>query len=192
MKKFTIVYLLIISIGVSICQAQNHPNKLISRVNLSDITNYVSKGFKLKDKIIDTLCLYTTVFVKFSVGKHGSISNISYTSKTPEYIKGSLDSALRTSNGHWSTRASDQVFFSKKIFVLPVILYYGIGCTKGSGELDTITTKTNLVNEYNKIDNTLRNSNNAIRDILSIGNNRSPNTLECIIISPISLGANKN
>ncbi|RZL60465.1 MAG: hypothetical protein EOO93_13730, partial [Pedobacter sp.] len=127
--------------------------------NIEDVRNYVSNNYNLNEKTIDTLCLYTVVFIKFKVSEKGKIEELYLTEKTPPVIKAELEKAIKSTNGHWSEAAGDKAYFSGKAFMLPVVLFYGRGCGEGNGELETNITEEQRAREYRKLNSTTRNAN---------------------------------
>lgn len=168
-------------------KAQGTLSRLTSS-NVSDISNYISANYKLKEKTLDTLCLYTTVFMKFKVSENGKIVELVISEKAPEVIKKELRKAIESTNGHWNNIGDDLAYFSKKTFILPIVLFYGRGCEVGSGELEINISEEKRAKEYRKLDNTARNANYAVMDILKF-NGKFLNTLECVILSPLTMGA---
>lgn len=151
--------------------------------NVSDIRNYISANYKLKEKNLDTLCLYTTVFAKFKVSNSRQISDLSLSANIPDMIKLSLEKAIKSSNGHWSNLNIDLEYFSNRIFILPIVISYGRGCAGGDGELSL----TVPVEDWRKIYNTVRAANYAIMDILKF-NGKNLDKLECVMLAPLSFG----
>jgi len=156
--------------------------------NIEDVRNYVSNSYNLKQKALDTLCLYTVVFIKFKVSEKGKIEELYLTEKTPPVIKAELEKAIKSTNGHWSEAAGDKTYFSGKAFMLPVVLFYGKGCEEGNGELETNITEEQRAREYRKLNSTTRNANYAVQNILNFGG-ETKDSLECVMIAPISFGA---
>ncbi|WP_156166671.1 hypothetical protein [Pedobacter sp. BMA] len=162
--------------------------RTLTSLNVSDLSNYISANYKLKEKTLDTLCLYTTVFMKFKVAANGKIADLTLSEKTPDVIKKGLVKAIESSNGHWSNLDTDLEYFSKKTFVLPIVLFYGRGCEVGNGELEINISEERRAEEYRKLDNTARNANYAVMDILKF-NGKYLSMLECVILSPLTMGA---
>lgn len=160
----------------------------LTSLNVSDLSNYISANYKLKEMTLDTLCLYTTVFMKFKVAANGKIVELALSEKTPDVIKKGLEKAIESSNGHWSNVYTDLEYFSKKTFILPIVLFYGRGCEVGTGELEINISEERRAKEYRKLNNTARNANYAVMDILK-SNGKYLNMLECVILSPLTMGA---
>ncbi|PWS29784.1 hypothetical protein [Pedobacter paludis] len=184
MKKITSI---IISIFCIIPFISNAQDKLTSS-NVYDVSSYVSDNFKLKDKTLDTLCLYTTVFIKFRISEKGNIDDLTLTERIPDVIKKALEKAIKSSDGHWSNLKTDIEYFANKSFILPVVLFYGKGCGEGNGELELNISDERRAREYRRLDNTVRSANYAVQDLLN-SNGKSVNMLECVILSPLSIGA---
>jgi hypothetical protein len=155
----------------------------LTSLNVSDISNYISANYKLKEKTLDTLCLYTTVFMKFKVTANGKIAGLALSEKTPDVIKKGLEKAIESSNGHWSNIDTDLKYFSKNTFILPIVLFYGRGCVGGDGELSL----TVPVEDWRKIYKTMRSSNYAVLDILKF-KDKYLDSFECVILAPFKLG----
>lgn len=155
----------------------------LAKSNVSDIRTYISANYSLKEKNRDTLCLYTTVFLKFKVSSFGKINEFSLSENIPDIIKIALEKAMKSSNSHWSTKKSDLEYFSKNTFILPIVLFYGRGCDGGDGELSL----TVPVENWRKIYNTMRTANYAVLDILKF-KEKSLDMLECVILAPLKIG----
>ncbi|MDQ0967801.1 hypothetical protein QFZ20_003204 [Flavobacterium sp. W4I14] len=181
MKKIIFIINIFCALTFS-SKAQGTLSRLTSS-NVSDISNYISANYKLKEKNLDTLCLYTTVFAKFKVSNSRQISDLSLSANIPDMIKLSLEKAIKSSNGHWSNLDIDLEYFSNRIFVLPIVISYGRGCAGGDGELSL----TVPVEDWRKIYNTARAANYAILDILKF-NGKNLDKLECVLLAPLSLG----
>jgi len=181
MKKIIFI-ISILCLLTSSSKAQGTLTALTS-LNVSDIRTYISANYSLKEKNRDTLCLYTTVFIKFKVSSVGKINELSLSENIPDIIKNALEKAVKSSNSHWSTNKSDLEYFSKTTFILPVVLFYGKGCDGGGGELSL----TVPVENWRKIYNTMRTANYAVLDILKF-KDKYLDSLECVMLAPLKLG----
>ena len=167
---------------------EKHPALTFSSID--NIKDYVSDNFLIDNKILDTLCIFTTAFVRFSISEQGNISNFGVTTGTPKFIRDALEKAFQSTEGHWIIRKSEKNL-CKTIFILPVVLSYDMACREGNGALDLNITVERRSREYRKLDATARNSSYAVLNILDFDNQRV-SQLQCRLLSPISFSANKH
>ena len=92
MKKIIFI-ISILCLLTSSSKAQGTLTALTS-LNVSDIRTYISANYSLKEKNRDTLCLYTTVFIKFKVSSVGKINELSLSENIPDIIKNALEKAV--------------------------------------------------------------------------------------------------
>jgi len=99
-----------------------------------------------------------------------------------------LKKALQTSNENWSRIDDDIKFFAKQTFLIPIIFYYKYGCADIPSQSNIVSGSESRIKSFLKLDHTIRKTNHAATDILNFEEEPSFNSLECILISPISFG----
>lgn len=187
MKKIATIFVFLLLLAAGSYAQDKRPNLTFS--NIDQVGAYVSDHFSIDEKIMDTLCLFTSVFVKFNVSEKGKISNLGFTIGTPAFITNALKKAIESTNGHWKIDKSEKRL-TTTTYILPVVLYYGLGCKEGTGGIDVNITPERRAREYVKLNNTALNSSYAVQNILDFDTGKA-NWLRCLILPPISFSANR-
>ncbi len=190
-KKILLALFIVSTAGSSFAQTKL---PMLTFSKIENLKDYISYNYKLEADVLDTLCLYTTVFVKFNISQQGQVVDLRFTKGTPTFILRALKKAIESSNGHWEID-KDEFHLCTTNFILPVVLFYGAGCKESEGVLglSTDVALEKKRRDYFKLDRTLRESNYAVLNILNFDDGgKYLDNLKCTILSPISFSTNKD
>lgn len=159
------------------------PNLSIEDPN---IALYINSNIKLD---LDTFCLKSIIFIKFTVSKDGEISDLGFTKGSPKTITNALKDAILSSNGHWIIKNKDLKTIKNKVFLLPYIIDLSLGCNIESELQNPVNKTENMAKTIKGLVSQVEGfkSNDAAYDILNF-DDKNFNVLKCIILPPLRVG----
>jgi len=151
-----------------------------------NIALYINSNLRVD---LDTFCLHTIIFIKFSVNKNGEISNLGFTKGSPAIIINALKDAVLSSNGHWKIKKEDLSTIEKKVFLLPYIIDLSVGCNIESELQDPKKEQENMAKTIKELVSQVEGfkSNDAINNILNF-DDKTFNMFDCTILPPLRMG----
>lgn len=188
MKNKALQLIIILTLGTYTCYAQGI--KLNTEQIGERIAMRLAENYKPDSVEVANLCRKGFFFIKFTINKKGKVSNIMFSKDSVTFIQKSAKLAVQSLQEDVMLAAN--LGKMNKIFVLPVLYDYDIGCYRGSVDMGIATQedKAKYMSAH------LSNMNNAnhyqynLFDMMKFGDKELP-LIDCILLKPFKIGAMK-
>jgi hypothetical protein len=175
MKKIipAVLYFLLVAISFATAQKKLSDN-VAERVRF-----YITNNFKPDKGFLNDSCINTIVYLKFKI-INKQIDSIDFSANSPVQIKDALQKAVLATNKQWKLTAGEIQQAGNKMFLLPVIVYYQVGCSP------MLLTKEMFDKEKSKIPiNPDIPMHKALNNMLKFDKGGNYGMLECVLINPV-------